>query len=351
MYRFQFPTEFNALVRNAASCRTFKWHGVDVNVRSRDPLVVEIAEFLSATAVDALLSACQKPGGGGKIWSASTTTDHHGRNVRDDNRTSSTSSLAHVPAALVRAVICRAATMSGFSQDQIEPGMLVRYLSGESFGLHHDAGTLMYRDPDCIATITGRSNVDELVAAIPDAVSFVNPPVRIVTMFVYLNDNAAGTRFPFLNLDIEAKSGKCVMFSNYSERLGQLDPRTSHEGVRLGSDAVPKFGLNLFVSAPRHTRNTVSMRLAHMRPRRRAPAHSRGRCETAAQNKHGTTQDGRTTLARTHTHTKHMHGKQAPRPPPPPPPPPPPHATHVLCRSPARAKNARDPTFGSGAQM
>ena len=157
--------------------------------------------------------------------------------------------MVHLQATTINTIMGRAATVSGFSQDHIEPGTFVRYLWGQAFGLHHDAGTLMYRDFDCNADITHDSNVADLVVAIPAAASSVNPPERMVTMFVYLNDHPAGTYFPFINLNVEAKAGKCLLFSNYNESLGRFDPRTSHEGVRLGNNADPKFGLNLFVSA------------------------------------------------------------------------------------------------------
>ncbi|KAL7531944.1 hypothetical protein ACHAXR_004324 [Thalassiosira sp. AJA248-18] len=70
--------------------------------------------------------------------------------------------------------------------------------------------------------------------------------VRILTLFIYLNDVAegGGTRFPLLNITVQPKKGNAVLWpSVLDESPESKDDRTGHEalpvlkGIKYGSNA------------------------------------------------------------------------------------------------------------------
>ena len=70
--------------------------------------------------------------------------------------------------------------------------------------------------------------------------------VRILTVFLYLNDVEAGggTRFTSLNLTVSAKQGRALLWPNvYNQSPDRKDPRTEHEalpvekGIKYGANA------------------------------------------------------------------------------------------------------------------
>ena len=181
-------------------------------------------------------------------WERSITIDEFGNEVHDDpNRTSSTMSLDAVLSSADLATIKRlVARFTGFEERDIEsPSTVIMYEEDEFYNAHHDAGLVMYKNGNPCEDFTSATSIDDLVVAITD-----DQPVRVVSLFMYLNPHKAGTNFPLLGLTTEAKAGKCVLFANFCPTLGRLDPRAIHAGVRLDKAAVPKFGLNIFVTMP-----------------------------------------------------------------------------------------------------
>lgn len=127
----------------------------------------------------------------------------------------------------------RAAELLSVPTDCIEPLQLVRYQQGEYFQPHHDLGTLY----------------DDGTVELPPS-SFLFPPRRLVTIFVYINDVPEGcggaTKFPLLldqdtlkshpndggTLQIQPKRGMALLFCNI-DRLGFPEPSTVHSGEPL----------------------------------------------------------------------------------------------------------------------
>lgn len=129
----------------------------------------------------------------------------------------------------------RAAELLGMPTDCIEPIQLVRYQLGDFFQAHHDLGTLY----------------DDGTVELPPS-SFLFPPRRLVTIFVYVNDVPQGcggaTKFPLLferntrkrasktanTLQVHPKRGMAVLFCNI-DRSGKPEPLTVHSGEPLVS--------------------------------------------------------------------------------------------------------------------
>jgi len=82
-----------------------------------------------------------------------------------------------------------------------------------------------------------------------------NPPRRVATFFVYLNDVPTGrggsTRFPLLKneeghvLTVQPVRGSAVIWSNITLD-GEIDPRVVHEGVAI--TAGEKYGMNIWIT-------------------------------------------------------------------------------------------------------
>jgi hypothetical protein len=228
-----------------------------VTLLSSSPLVLEIEDFLLDKMLQKVLASTKKG-----TWERSITIDEFGNEVHDDpNRTSSTMSLVDAvlspsDLASIKRLVAR---FTGFEEFDIEyPVTLVMYQKDEFYNAHHDAGTVMFKNGNPCEDFTSATSIDDLVVAIPD-----DQPVRMVSLFVYLKTHAAGTSFPWLGLTTEAKAGKCVLFANYCPTLGRLDPRAIHAGVRLDKAAVPKFGLNIFVTMPPLHIHTLTRTFTH----------------------------------------------------------------------------------------
>ena len=111
---------------------------------------------------------------------------------------------------------------------------MVFYKTGQFFGAHHDTGVLF----------------DDGSVEFP-----ANPPRRVATFFVYLNDVPEGcggsTRFPLLKgedggpLEVRPVRGRAVLWSNVTED-GDVDPRTVHEGAPVTRGK--KYGMNVWVT-------------------------------------------------------------------------------------------------------
>jgi prolyl 4-hydroxylase len=159
-------------------------------------------------------------------FKASLTESKH-KVGRDPNRKSSYVSLGKQSSKTVRQVECRVSDICGIGIENIEPLQLVRYKAGDFFGLHHDAGT--YNE------ITGEVIED--------------PPKRLLTLFVYLNDLPIGegeTVFPKLNIKVQPRRGRAVFWSNVLED-GTLDPLVVHRADRV-SKGLEKYGINIWVT-------------------------------------------------------------------------------------------------------
>ena len=129
-------------------------------------------------------------------WERSITIDENGNEYRaDPNRTSSTMSADSVlnPSDLA-SIKNSVSRLTGYSCFDIEPDLtIVGYGPGQFFGPHHDAGTVMKKNGSPYEETTSPTSIDiaNLVVAIPGPNGGYDQPIRIVSMFVYLNDHEA----------------------------------------------------------------------------------------------------------------------------------------------------------------
>lgn len=74
--------------------------------------------------------------------------------------------------------------------------------------------------------------------------------VRMLTVFLYLNDVAGGgeTKFPNLNLSVTPVLGRALIWpSVYNSRPHIMDPRTMHEALPVTGDNEIKYGANVWI--------------------------------------------------------------------------------------------------------
>jgi prolyl 4-hydroxylase len=162
-----------------------------------------------------------------------TSNNHKNTSFQTSQRTSKFIHFSKAHHKKIISIERRAAELLGVPTDCIEPLQLVRYQQGEYFQPHHDLGTLY----------------DDGTVELPPS-SFLSPPRRLVTIFVYINDVPAGcggaTKFPLLSeqdalksdlkdggtLQIQPKRGMALLFCNI-DRLGFPEPSTVHSGEPL----------------------------------------------------------------------------------------------------------------------
>jgi len=184
-----------------------------------------------------------------------TSNNHKNASFQTSQRTSKFIHFSKAHHTKIISIERRAAELLGVPTDCIEPLQLVRYQQGEYFQPHHDLGTLY----------------DDGTVELPPS-SFLFPPRRLVTIFVYINDVPEGcggaTKFPLLSeqdvlkshlkdggtLQIQPKRGMALLFCNI-DRLGFPEPSTVHSGEPLISlSAYSKAGKRSKVeSIPRET--------------------------------------------------------------------------------------------------
>ena len=160
-----------------------------------------------------------------KKFKNSFTEDDSNKRVVSQERTSTFIFLRKSQDRVVRGIESRAADLVSMASEFVEPLQLVSYTDGQEFQLHHDAGTLL--DDGSVETV---------------------PPLRYVTIFVYLNTLPEGqghTEFPLLGLSVKPERGACVMWSNVLPD-GRADPRTVHKANPIRGD-LHKVGMNVWI--------------------------------------------------------------------------------------------------------
>ena len=76
---------------------------------------------------------------------------------------------------------------------------------------------------------------------------------RVMTFYLYLSNvtHGGGTRFPRLNITVEARAGRAVLWPSVLDgKPLETDVRTQHESVSVGKDEI-KYGCNFWI----HLRN------------------------------------------------------------------------------------------------
>lgn len=185
---------------------------------SEDPIVVVIEDFLSAGECAHLIE-CARP----KMRRGRVTLDDE--LAYSDGRTNSNGWVGHEDTPVVRAVVDRVSELVGVSAAHAESIQVVHYAQGQEYGAHFDTwkvGTERH------ANLT------------------VNGGQRLVTALMYLSDVEAGgaTGFPRLDLEVEPRRGRLVLFHNTSGSDHDVNRGSLHGGrpVELGD----KWACNLW---------------------------------------------------------------------------------------------------------
>ena len=120
---------------------------------------------------------------------------------------------------LVASVVDRIAMLTQIPHNNSENLQLLRYEEGQFYKTHND---YIPYDRDCMQG------------------------VRVLTVFLYLNDveEGGGTNFPGLDLTVESKRGRALIWpSVLDENPHEMDPRTNHQalpvikGLKYGANA------------------------------------------------------------------------------------------------------------------
>ncbi|MCB0329817.1 MAG: 2OG-Fe(II) oxygenase [Bdellovibrionales bacterium] len=141
-------------------------------------------------------------------------------------RTSSSTGIAKGKNSIVRKIEARISQLCGLPSEHIEPLTITRYRPGEFYGPHVDWFPSKGRNADFVRKSGGQ---------------------RVATVLVYLNDpkageTGAGTFFPKLDLRIEPKKGRALIWQNVDSSQKPLD-LTVHEGEP------PELGTKFIVTA------------------------------------------------------------------------------------------------------
>jgi prolyl 4-hydroxylase len=191
----------------------------------KSPNVFVMDDFLTLSE----LSYCETLFETNKFSKSFVDTNDNQSIYKEEQRTSSFSSVGKLQNAHVASIERRASHLLGLTVEQMEPLQLVRYRVGEFFGIHHDLGILF----------------DDGSVELPPRNHWTKR--RMVTIFVYLNDSDGCTYFPLLGgkdgLRVTPKRGRAVLFCNILQN-GMPDPKTVHAGEppTVGM----KYGLNIW---------------------------------------------------------------------------------------------------------
>ncbi|MEX0962502.1 MAG: 2OG-Fe(II) oxygenase [Pseudohongiellaceae bacterium] len=186
----------------AAKLRKFYETGNQVN---DDPLVCVFENFILDKEIEALLAAA-KP----ILQQALVSADQSG--VTSDGRTGSSCWIAHSHNAVIEELSLRIAEVVGIGLECAESLQVIHYDESEQYAPHFDAwDKTTERGQRCMA----------------------KGGQRMVTCLFYLNDVArgGGTSFPNLDMEIQAKKGRMLLFHNCHEGSTQRHPDSLHGGM------------------------------------------------------------------------------------------------------------------------
>lgn len=319
--------------------------GVQLIPVSKSPNIFLIPDFITQAECDWLVNQALAK----HEFQGSFTNDAHNNRVQDPNRTSTFRYLPRQSSSVIRSVEARAAGITGMSILHVEPLQIVSYGSRQKFELHHDAGTLEVdahyyrarqtaerrlrqelrespepqeeagddekRGDDAPAELNAQQRLEVERMAMGSVIptqpwqgragqrllargSTVTtlPPVRLYTIFVYLNDPSAEigirdgkregknpekrkrrkhsgeeedllssedleqdsvveasdqqhsghTQFPCLGLSVKPRPRSALLWGNLDPHSGVSDWRLCHRAVRV-EEGQWKLGMNIWV--------------------------------------------------------------------------------------------------------
>jgi prolyl 4-hydroxylase len=207
-------------------------HSCSVRVLSEEPRILLIENFLTAAECEALRGAGE-PKMKRSTVQGKGDDGSGGPNVLSTHRTSWTANLEKAQDEVVKAIESRAALLSGYPLDNLEPLQVVRYQPGQQYKRHFDY------------FVPGTDGAEEALK---------RGGQRRVTIFAYLNtlpEEAGGeTEFTELKIKVRPVAGHAVLFHNTTPE-GKVDPRTAHAGTPPKSGV--KLGCNVWIRERKFT--------------------------------------------------------------------------------------------------
>lgn len=191
-----------SLVKSANTLRREYPIGEKLN---REPLVQVVDNFLSDEEIESVLAV-----GAQRLGPAKVTLDEG--DMPSEARTGRNCWITHDENTVVQKLCDRLSELVGVPLSQAESLQLIHYSENQEYGPHFDSWR-----PD---TEAGRR-------------SMTMGGQRLVTCLLYLNDveEGGGTTFPKLNLTVEAKRGRMVLFHNcFTDSINQ-HPYSLHGGM------------------------------------------------------------------------------------------------------------------------
>jgi len=179
-------------------------------------VVRHLKQFLSPYEVSHIINLAKK--NFDKFEKSYTIDKETGEYVYINGRTSKTLFLDKGHDQIIKNIEKRASEYSNIPIDNIENIQIVKYEPGEFYKEHYDSFE------DNYAKKNGQ---------------------RVVTFFVYLNDDFEGgtTYFPKLNKNFKGNPGDAFFWINTIN--GKIDKRTLHSGTKLLSGT--KYGMNIWL--------------------------------------------------------------------------------------------------------
>jgi prolyl 4-hydroxylase len=186
-------------------------------ILSQDPWVLLLDDFLTADECQSLLNWGTKIG-----YVRSGETNQNGTMGVQSNKRTSTNAWCRNECyqdPKMQGVLAKIEQLTGIPESHGEFLQLLHYENGQYYKIHHDR----------IATDFNRPQ-----------------GVRILTVFLYLNDVEAGggTHFPQLDVTVQPKRGRAVIWANVlDDSSDSIDLRTEHEalpvekGIKYGANA------------------------------------------------------------------------------------------------------------------
>ncbi len=204
-----------------------------------DPLIQVIDDFVSPTERAHIIGQAE-----GRLETALVSAV--GAAKTSDGRTGSVAWIKHDQTPIVRGLVKRVSNLVGIPVRHAESLQVVHYAETEQYRPHFDAYDL--------ATEKGRQRTEK-------------GGQRLVTALLYLNEveDGGGTVFPKLDLEIDARPGRMVIFHNITDPTAEdltRNPRSLHGGSPVWGGE--KWACNLWFRArpyqvgPVHKREGVA---------------------------------------------------------------------------------------------
>ncbi len=186
-----------------------------------DPIVWVIDDFLSGDERSEIVEIARPRLEAAKVTSTKV-------NTTSTARTGSVAWVRYADSPTVTDVVNRVSELVNIPVHHSESMQVVHYAESQEYRPHFDGWDL--------STEKGRLRTE-------------NGGQRVLTALMYLNEPAGGggTSFPKLELEVEAKPGRLVIFHNIADEDTNLHPHSLHGGMPVGDGE--KWACNLWFRA------------------------------------------------------------------------------------------------------